>query len=264
MHIRSVLSALLLAAVLTACAGAPAAPDPEITRALAPTGKLRVGVYLGSPTSMVRDPASGEVKGVSVDLGKELASRLGVPYEQVEFPRVAEVVEGLRTGKADFTVTNASPARAKLVDFTQPVVSLELGFLVPPGGRIASLADVDRPGMRIGVSQGSTSQGTLPGRLKNAQILAAPTVRAAIDMLKTGKLDAFATNKGILYEMSDSVPGSRVLDGRWGVENLAIAVPQGRQQALPYLRKFVEEANARGLVVRAAERAGLRGLAKSE
>ncbi len=258
------LLALFLALLLTACAGTPTAPSPEIKQALAPTGKLRVGVYPGSPTSMLRDPASGEVKGVSVDLGKELAKRLGVPYEQVEYQRVAEVVEALKSGAADFTITNASPARAKEVDFTQPLVSIELGFLVPSGSKLSTFADIDRPGIRVGVTQGSTSQTALPRELKNAVVVPAANLNAAIEMLTQRKIDAFATNKAILFEMSDSLPGSRVLDGRWGTEHLAIAIPKGRDQGMAYMKAFVEDANAKGLVTRAVERAGLRGTVKAD
>ena len=263
MQMNRRLSALVLSLLLTACAGTSTAPRPEIKQALAPTGKLRVGVYPGSPTSMLRDPASGEVKGVSVDLGKELAKRLGVPYEQVEYRRIAEVIEALKSGAADFTISNASPARAKEVDFTQPLVSIELGYLVPPGSPVSTLADIDQPGIRVGVTQGSTSQSTLPHEFKNAAVVPVPTLNAAIEMFAQRKLDAFATNKAILFEMSESLPGSRVLDGRWGIEQLAIAIPKGRDQGMAYVRDFVEDANAKGLVTRAVERAGLRGTVKT-
>jgi polar amino acid transport system substrate-binding protein len=258
------LSVLALALLLTSCAGTYTSPSREIRQALAPTGKLRVGVYPGSPTSMLRDPTSGEVRGVSVDLGKELAKRLDVPYDQVEYRRVAEVIDALKSGAVDFSITNATPARAKDVDFTQPILSIELGYLVPPGSPIPRLPELDRSGVRVGVTQGSTSQSTLPGVLKNAAVVPVPNLKAAIEMLSQRNLDAFATNKAILFEMSDSLPGSQVLDGRWGVEHLAIAIPKGRDQGMPYMREFVEGAIAQGLVMRAAERAGLRGAAKTE
>lgn len=264
MRMISGLLVVVGAAVLSACASAPPTSSPEVRQTLAPTGKLRVGVYPGSPTSMLRDRVSGEVRGVSVDLGKELAKRLGVPYEQVEYRRIAEVIEGLKAGAADFSITNATPLRAKDVDFTQPLLSIELGYLVPPASPLLTVNEVDGPGIRVGVTQGSTSQSTLPRQLQNAAVVPAPTLKAAIEMLSQRKLDAFATNKAILFEMSESLPGSRVLDGRWGVEHLAIAIPKGRDQAMSYLRQFVEEVNALGLVVRAAERAGLRGTVKAE
>jgi polar amino acid transport system substrate-binding protein len=256
------LAALLGAALLAACATQPEAPTPEIRRILAPTGKLRVGVYPGSPTSMTRSPASGEVAGVSVDLGRELAQRLGVSYEQVEYQRIAEVIEGLKTGAVDFTVTNATPARAREIDFTQPLLAIELGYLVPARSTVSSIAELDRAGVNIGVTQGSTSESTLPRELKSAKVVPAPTLKAGAEMLSQGKLDAFATNKAILFEMSDGLPGSRILEGRWGVEHLAIAIPKGRDDALPYLRHFVDDVDSTRLVARAAERAGLRGVAR--
>jgi polar amino acid transport system substrate-binding protein len=264
MGITHRLSGLALLLLIVACAGAPTAPSKDVVQALAPSGKLRVGVYPGSPTSMLRDAASREDKGVAVDLGKELAKSLGVPYEQVEYQRAADVVAGLKSGTADFTISNATPARAKDVYFTQTILSLELGYLVPPGSPIAAFGDVDRGGVRIGVTQGSTSQATLPGLLKNGTVVPASNLKAAVEMLSQRKLDAFATNKAVLFEMSDNLTGSRVLDGRWGLEHLAIAIPKGRDPGLTYLRRFVDQVISEGLVMRAAERAGLRGTANSE
>lgn len=263
--LRSFIPLLALAASLLAgCAGSSIAPDADARQVLAPTGTLRIGVYLGSPTSMIKDPASGETKGVSLDLGRKLAKRLGVPSEPVVYPRLAEVLEALKSGQVDFTVTNATAARAKFLDFTPPVVELELGYLVLPGSPVSSIAEVDRPGIRVGVSQGSSSQGVLTREFKHAQVVTAPTLKAAGEMLLEKKIDAFATNKAILFQLSDSLPGSRVLEGRWGAEHLAIGIPKGRDKGMAYLSRFAEDAKAEGLVARAAERAGLRGMAKSQ
>jgi len=247
----------ITALFLTGCAEMAAGPDPGAV--LAPSGKLRVGVYLGSPASLLKDPATGEARGVTVDLGMELARRLGVPFELVVFQRTAEVIAALRAGGVDFTVTNATAERAKFLDFTPPVLAVELGYLVLPGSAVAALADVDRPGMRIGVNQGSSSQASLTRAYKHAAVVPAPNLKAAGEMLTQRKLDAYATNKAILFEMADGLPGARILDGRWGVEHMAIGIPQGRQQGMAFLRKFVEDAQREGLIRQAIERAGLRG-----
>jgi polar amino acid transport system substrate-binding protein len=255
---RALLCGVLGAALwLAACAGAPV--SSELRQVLAPTGMLRVAVYPGSPTSMVRAAGSDEMRGVTVEIGRELARRLGVPAEIVVFQRAAEVVDALKTGRADFTVTNATPARAKDLDFTPPLLALELGYLVLPGSPVQAIADVDRPGVRVGVSQGSTSQGVLARELKQAQVLGAPSLKVAGEMLQRHELDTFATNKGILFQLADGLPGARILDGRWGLEHLAIAVPKGRGAAAETLRQFAEAVRADGTVQRAAERAGLRG-----
>ena len=256
---RPISSLVAIAALLAVWTGIAAQPAQNIQRTLAPSGKLRVGVYPGSPTSMIQDASSGQKRGVTYDLGTELAKRLGVPFEPVVFQRVAEVVDALKSGQIDFTITNASPARVKDLDFTPTVLDLELGYVVLPGSPVSSLAEVDRPGIRVGVSEGSTSLSTLTREFKNATVVTAPSLKSAMDMLSQKKIDAFATNKAILFEMTDELPGSRVLAGRWGLEHLAMAIPKGRDAAMPYLRKFAEDAGSEGLVKRAVETAGLRG-----
>lgn len=237
---------------------------PDVRQALAPRGKLRVGVYPGSPTSMIRDRASGETKGLAYELGQEFARRLNIPFEPVEFTQIADVLDALKRGAVDFTVTNASPARAKDVDFTAPILGVELGYLVPPRSSIATLADVDRPGVRVGVTAGGSSHATLQREFKHATVVPSPSVTAAVEMLADGSVDAYATNKAILFEMSDQSPGSRVLDGRWGIEVFAMGIPKGREVAMPAVRRFADEARSQGLVKRAAERAGLRGTVNVE
>ena len=120
------------------------APTAEVRQALAPTGKLRVGVYPGSPFSMIRDAASGETKGLTVEVGKALAARLGVAYEAVEFQRAAEILAALKAGKIDVSLSNATPARAQEYGWTPPLLLIELGYLVLPGSPVTSFADVDR------------------------------------------------------------------------------------------------------------------------
>jgi polar amino acid transport system substrate-binding protein len=240
------------------------AQAPAAKEVLAPGGKLRVGVYPGSPTSMVRKAGSGETHGVTFDLGKELAQRLGVAFEPVTFQRVAEVIDAIRAGHVDFTVTNASPARGELVDFSQTLLSLELGYLVPAHSSVRNVAGLDKPDMRIGVSKGSTSERNLPKLLKNASVVPAPSLKDAAQMMADKKLDAFATNKSILFEMSDGMPGARVLDGRWGTEHMAIAIPKGRDAARDDVRKFVEEVQKNGVLARAIAQSGLRGTLKAD
>jgi polar amino acid transport system substrate-binding protein len=261
---RCFISLAAVALVLAGCASARVEPDAAARQALAPTGKLRVAVYPGSPTSMVKDAASGETRGVTWDIGQALAARLGVPFEPVVFPRVAEVMEGLKSGKADVTLTNATPVRAKDLDFTPPLLAVEQGFLVPAGSKLAKAEDVDRPGVRVGVSAGSTSESVLSREAKHLTLLRAPTLKEAADMLSGGRIDAFATNKAILSELSDHLPGSRILEGRFGLETMALGIPKGREAGMPYLRRFAEEAMADGSVQRAVARAGVRGTVTPE
>jgi polar amino acid transport system substrate-binding protein len=253
---------LLVGAMITMAAMAANSPvvfAQDARDVLAPKGRLRVGVYPGSPTSMVRNPNNGETHGMSFDLGNELARRLGVAFEPVNYQRIADVLEGMKAGDVDFTVSNATPARALDVAFSQTLISLELGYLVAATSPIATVADVDRAGLRIGVTQGSTSERTLPRLLANAKVVAAPNLSSAIQMLAHGELDAYATNKPTLFEMSDKMEGARVLDGRWGEEHIAVAIPKGRDSAMEYVRRFVQDVQSNGFLSRAVAQAGLRG-----
>jgi polar amino acid transport system substrate-binding protein len=239
-------------------------PVVEARNVLAPKGKLRVGAFAGSPLSMVRDSKTGEMHGLCIDLGRELAKRLDVPFEQVNYQRIAEVIEAMRAGDVDFTVSNATPARAAHVMFSQTLISLELGYLVPAASPIATISDVNLPGLRVGVTQGSTSQGTIPEMLPSATVVPAQNSKHAIEMFERRELDLFATNKPTLFEMSDRMPGARVLDGRRGVEHIAVAIPKGREAAIEYLRGFVETAQSSGMLAEAVTRAGLRGVVKAQ
>jgi polar amino acid transport system substrate-binding protein len=244
-------------------AGAAVAGDPQPRDILAPTGKFRVGLYTGTPTSILPDPQSGGPKGVGYDLGKALAQRLGVPYEPVVFSKNAEVLEAVKTGKVDAAFTNASASRAKEMDFGPPYLESELGYLVPQGSAAVTLADIERPGFRVGVTEGSSSDAVLSRDLKQAQVVRVAAITLVAEMMAAGKLDAFATNKATLFEMAEKLPGSKVLDGRWGVERHAIAIPKGRDQGMAFVKKFTEEAKAEGLVSAAIARSGLRAATTS-
>jgi polar amino acid transport system substrate-binding protein len=271
---RNLYGVLLVAAfALTGCAGfqqasneahvLQAKAEPSVQQALAPQGVLRVGVYLGSPTSLVRDAKSGASFGVAYELGHALAAQLNVPVQVVQYQRVAEVIDALKVNQVDMTFTNATAARAKEVDFTPALIQLELGLLVPVSSNIKSFDSVDRAGVLLGVSQGSSSQGVLSQRLKNATIVPVPSLTQVQQMLTERKLDAFATNKGILFELAEKMTDVRVLDDSWGVENLAIAIPKGRDVGMPYLQAFAQRAQKTGQVNQMAQRAGLRGLVRA-
>jgi polar amino acid transport system substrate-binding protein len=178
--------------------------------------------------------------------------------------RVDQILKAMMAGELDFTVTNATPVRAKDLDFSQTLLSIELGYLVPPNSSVFTVEDIDKPGTRIGVTQGSTSERTLPKLLKNASVVPAPSIKEAAQMIGNKQLDAFATNKPILFEMSDGIPGSRILDGRWGVEHVAVAIPKGREIARDYIRRFVEDVQQSGLLAGAVLRSGLRGSIKAD
>ena len=179
-------------------------------------------------------------------------------------PKNADVLEAVKTGRVDVAFTNATASRARNMDFTRPYLEIEMGYLVPGGSAIKSTDDIDRQGIRVAVTEKSTTDEVLTRSLKNASVVRASTLKIGVALLAEGKAEAYATNKATLFEMADELLGARVLDGYWGVERHAIAIPKGREAGLPLVQNFSEEARASGLVKAAAKRAGLRGILQEE
>lgn len=254
-----VAAGLLSAAPATLVAPAAVAAETAVQQALAPSGALRVGVYRGSPSSIIEGPTPQDTKGVGYDLGKQLAAALGVRFEPVVFPANAPLLKAIAAGEVDVTFTNSTAVRAKEMDFSQNFLAVEKSFLVPANSPLKSIVDATKPGLTIGVSKGSSTSRELVELYPSMKTVEIDTLKHAGEMLANGEINAFATNNAILYQLSDGVPGSRVLPGRWGMEHFGAAIPKGRQAGMPFLRDFIAKVKADGSVAKAVARAGLRG-----
>jgi polar amino acid transport system substrate-binding protein len=186
---------------------------------------------------------------------------MGVPFEPVVYASPGAIMDGFKANEWDVCFFGPTPARESVLSFTTPLLVIEHGYLVPAGSSIATIEAVDRPGTRVGAPQGGSVNAFLARSLKNATVVASPSVPAGEELLKSGKVEAFAANKANLFQLSDKLPGSRVLDGRIGVDEVAIAIPKGREAGMPYVKKYVEDAKSEGLIKAAIERAVLRGAA---
>jgi polar amino acid transport system substrate-binding protein len=184
---------------------------------------------------------------------------LRVPFEPQVYAKNADVLDAVTQGVADVAFTNASAERASRMLFTQPYLLIELGYLARAQLPVTSPGDVDRAGLRMGVTARSSSDAILSRSLVHAQVVRAESITEGVQMMASATIDMYATNKATLYEMADKLPGARVLEGNWGIERHALGIPLGRERGLPYLRAFVSDAVASGLVQAASTRAGLRG-----
>ena len=241
-------------------AGIATAPTPEALQGLAPSGKLRVA-FLSAPLYAAKDPGTGELKGVAVDLGKDLARRVGVPFDPVVYPNPTALIDGAKSGAWDVALVGINDERAAMMDFSAPYMEVEQGYLVRAGVSIATASDVDKAGIRIGVLEKSGADLYLSRTLKNATLVRTKSIPESYGLLDTGNADVIAATKPALFTGAAIRPGSRVLDGRILVEPIGMGVPKGRNAAAAvYVGKFVEEAKAAGLVKSAIERAELRGV----
>lgn len=253
-------AALVLGMLLNACAGIQLAPTQEDQLALAPTGKLRGAFFANQPAHATRDPASGELKGIAIDLGKELARRLGVPFEAVTYPTPSALAGSIASGQWDIIFTGIIPGRTEELYISAPYLQIEIGYLVAKDGSISDIAEADKPGARIGVLEKGATDVLLTRTLRAATLVRTPTIAAAVDMVRSGKADAVAAVKTVLYPITDRVPGLQVLEGRIATEDIGIGVPKGRAAGASYVRKVVDELKAAGFVKAAVERAGVRGV----
>ena len=246
--------------LLMSCATseAPAAVRSD----LAPTGKLRAAINFGNPILAVKDASTGEPRGVSVDLSRELARRLGVPVELVTYEAAGKVVEGLKSGAWDVAYVAIDPARAVDISYTAPYVVIEGAYLVPQSSPIRSNDEVDRAHVHVVVGAGSAYDLFLTRTLKHAKIVRAPTSPAVTDMFIAQKLEVAAGVKQQLESDAQRIPGLRLLDGRFMVINQAIGTPKGRGEAgVKYLRDFIEQMKASGFVAQALKRHRVEGAA---
>ena len=234
--------------------------SPAARADLTPTGKLRVGINLGNFLLTAKDPVTGEPRGIAVDLGRELGRRLGAPVEIVGYPTPGELADAATSGAWDVGFLGAEPHRAKEISFTAAYVEIEATYLVPPGSPLSAIADVDRPGVRIAVPEKSAYELYLSRTLKHAQLARTKGGDAAFKLFIGDKMDALAGLKPRLVKDRDNLPGSRILDGRFTAVQQAIGIPKGRDAGANYLRAFVEDIKASGLVARTIDENGARGL----
>ena len=232
--------------------------DPRVAD-FVKAGKIRAGLA-EAPIISTKDPSTGELRGVAVDLSRELAARIGVELVQVPYPRPGAVLLGLKSNEWDIAFLGIDPARSAEGDFSPAYLDVDLRYLVPLNSLIHTMADADKPGTRIAVPRGDLVDVLLSKRLKQAELARADTVLGAFELLQTEKTDVCALPLPNLIQYSARLPSSRILDERFGVNRLGIVMPKGHGARLAYFSEFVESAKASGLVQRAIERAGLRGV----
>jgi polar amino acid transport system substrate-binding protein len=227
---------------------------------LAPTGKLRAAINFGNNLLTAKDPASGEPRGIALDMARELGRRLGVAVEIVGYDSPGAVADAANAGVWDVGLIGAEPQRAKEITFTSAYLEIEATYLVPPGSPIRSVAEVDRDGVRVAVLSRAAYELYLSRSLQRAQLVREQGSDATFQRFVADRLDALAGLRPQLASDARKLPGSRILDGRFTAVQQAIGTPKGRVAGAGYLREFVEDAKATGLVARIIGNNGIHGV----
>lgn len=238
--------------------------DAALKRELTPTGALRVGIATSPAPSAffaLLDPTTGRPRGVTISIGTAMAQELGVPMQPVIFPNSGELTEAAASGAWDVAFMPVDDERKQKVDFGPAYYLFESTFMVRPGAPIQSIAEVDRPGVRVlGIANTTTIRSA--GRvLKQATLTPVRTVDELIAKLRAGEADAVALSLESLHSLAPQVPGARILAGHFHASAVAVAVPKQRPAALAFVTQFLEEAKASGLVRRALDDAGMKDAA---
>jgi polar amino acid transport system substrate-binding protein len=261
---QTVYSAFVVVLVLTftqfagAIAKAQQTSDPRVAD-LVRTGKLRVGIGLANLGSAIKDPATGELRGIAADLARALAARIGVALQPVEYPRPGAVLDGASTDAWDVAFLVIDPARSAMADVSPPYMQSDFSYLLPAASSIRNLTDADQTGIRIAVPRGDAVDLALSRLLKRATLVRVDNQAAGVALLRAGQVSAYAAPRPVLLELSAQLPGSHVIGEAFATIAFAAFVPKGHAGHLAYVSEFLEEAKASGAVQQFIERTGLRG-----
>ena len=227
---------------------------------IAPTGKFRVGMNANNATLVIRS-VDGTVSGLSADLGRFIAGKLGVPYEPVIYASAAPYTASFGKSEWDIILTGKNAVVAKLVDFSADLFLIEYVYVAAPGREFADPAEVDRPGIRIAVPRNASADVFLSRTAKSAELVRVDgDLNVAIELLRAGKADVYTTNINSAHELARRMPGAKIV-GTFHTVTFAVAMQKGRSAAaLSQLTQMINEAKAADIVRKALEQAGARGV----
>ena len=226
---------------------------------LAPTGVLRAGINMSNFLLVTGRTPDGDPDGVSPDMARAVAERLGVAVELVPFKTPGELADAALEDRWDIGNIGAEPERAKTIAFTAAYVEIEATYLVPAGSPIRSIDDVDRDGVRIAVSARSAYELWLSDNIRHAELVMAEGIDASFDTFVERELEALAGLRPRLIGDLEKLPGARILDGQFTAVQQAIGTKPDRPAGAAFLREFVEESKANGFVAGLIEKHGVAG-----
>lgn len=231
-------------------------PGPEIVKSLAPTGRLRAAINLGNAVLAQRDPKTGTVSGLIMDITNELARRLGTPVDFIYYDTGGKIAPAQPTDRWDIAYLGTEQSRVANFAVTAPYLSLDGTYLVRADSPYHGVADLDRSGARISTALNSAYDLELSKTLKRATLVRAPTSAAGIELFAHDRLDAAAGVRQALEEAQKTTPGTRVLPDAYMSIEQAMTMPKGRETGFQYVSDFIEELKATGFVRRGLERSG--------
>jgi len=233
-----------------------AVPDTRIAD-LVRGGQIRIGLF---PSFLYAKRTDGDLSGFGIEFARTFAACIGLDLVLREYPTPPAAVQALNDAECDIAFLGIDPKRAADVDFSPPYLKADFTFLVPAGSAALQFADVDCSGQRIAIVRDHAMEYALKGQLRNAQTVYATTPDEAFALLRSGHADVLAGIRPGLLKYADALAGSRVLEGRYGQNTLALAVAKGQAGRLAYVSDFIVEARTSELLQRVIAETGLTGV----
>jgi polar amino acid transport system substrate-binding protein len=234
---------------------------PALASDIAPTGTLRAAYLANNPAQAVRDPASGEIRGTSADLARELGRRINAPVTFIPSTSPQAVIDAVSKGDADIGFVAYAPSRTGTVGFSQTYMLVRQSFLVPENSPIHSVADIDQPGRRISGGKGDSITLFLTRTLKQAKLIETDNTPADTKQkFANGEIDAFGANRQRLTNMATEMPGYRLLPDNIFDVPQTIIVPKDNAEVLAEINQFINEVRDSGFLAAAIARSGIPGV----
>jgi polar amino acid transport system substrate-binding protein len=225
-------------------------------------GTVRAGYLATNPAHAVKDPKTGEARGVVIDLVRELGRMHGVKVSPIPLANPQAVIDAVRKGEVEIGFVAYNPERAGPVEFSKPFLLVNQTFIVRDDSPIRTIADIDMQGTKLGATRADSIALYLGRTLKQGQLVQLDNSGpdAVFKLLREGTIDAFGANRQRLTDMSRGTTGFRLLpDDLYGVEQ-TIIVPGGRRDAQEAANKFIDDVRKSGFLQKSIERSGVIGI----
>ena len=226
---------------------------------LAPGGVLRAGINMANALLVTGRTEDGDPDGVSPDLARAIAERLGVPLQLVPFASPGELADAVGADTWDIGLIGAEPQRAEQIEFTTAYAEIEATYLVPAGSSITTIEEVDRAGVRIAAPGRSAYGLWLDRNIEHATLVRSGSGPDAFAQFVAEQLDVLAGLRSGLAGIAEQLPGARILDGRFATVQQAVGTAKANRAGAAFLQGFVDEARASGLVTTLIIRHGVEG-----
>lgn len=162
---------------------------------------------------------------------KFFADRLGVSLESVMYSSPDAYAQSFGKGEWDIAVGPRVLAPTDKADVTADLWLIPLIYVAAPGHDFADASQVDRPGVKIGTTQGSPSDRFLSHNVKLAEIVRiqlSPHISVDVaDLLKSGKVDVFGGDAGVGYPAAETLAGAKIVSGAFNTVRVVAALSKG-------------------------------------